>query len=236
MIFWIKYESTIPLNDHKTWTLNNMSSEQKPSVNVNFDYLAPTLSAICAGVIHHICNKKEALTYVDFLLIVSPSLPVLLGIVLKMFAFIVNLIANGTQHMNLGFLGTMIQKVNGWLRLDRSNTNKTDSLDENGRIIFYKYTVNIDISKKMTEWQMMKYHIVQHTNMSIDIYISGIIQHFTNILYDRNMCFVNFYHEFMIEGQIVILYFENISNSDKYNIYVASSSKDYVLHQKFVVY
>ncbi len=209
-----------------------MSSEQKPSVNVNFDYLAPTLSAICAGVIHHICNKKEALTYVDFLLIVSPSLPVLLGLVLKMFAFIVNLIANGTQHMNLGFLGTMIQKVNGWLRLDRPNTAKTDSLDENGRIIFYKYTVNIDISKKMTEWQKMKYHIVQHKNMSIDIYISGIIQHFTNILYDRNMCFVNFYHECMIEGQIVILYFENISNSDKYNIYVASSSKDYVFTSK----
>ncbi len=209
-----------------------MSSEQKPSVNVNFDYLAPTLSAICAGVIHHICNKKEALTYVDFLLIVSPSLPVLLGLVLKMFAFIVNLIANGTQHMNLGFLGTMIQKVNGWLRLDRPNTAKTDSLDENGRIIFYKYTVNIDISKKMTEWQKMKYHIVQHKNMSIDIYISGIIQHFTNILYDRNMCFVNFYHEFILEGHLVILYFENISNSDKYNIYVASPSKDYVFTSK----
>ncbi len=209
-----------------------MSSEQKPIVNVNFDYLAPTLSAICAGVIHHICNKKEALTYVDFLLIVSPSLPVLLGLVLKMVAFIVNLIANGTQHMNLGLFGTMIQKVNGWLRLDRSNTNKTDSLDENGRIIFYKYTVNIDISKKMTEWQKMKYHIVQHTNMSIDIYISGIIQHFTNILYDRNMYFVNFYHEFILEGHLVILYFENISNSDKYNIYVASPSKDYVFTSK----
>lgn len=207
------------------------STPAKPALNINLDYLVPTLSAICAGVIHHICNKKEALTYVDLLLIISPSLPVLLGLVVKIITFMINWLANGTQNMNLGFLGTMIQKMNSILQLNKQNVtfNNNDSLDKDGRIIFQKYTVNIDISKKMTEWQNMNYYIIQHKETTCESILFKIIQKFTNILYDRNLIFVNFYHEMTFENNKVIIYFVNIPNSDKYNLYIASSSEEYLL-------
>lgn len=198
----------------------------KPVINLNLDYLTPTLSAICAGVIHHICNKKEPLTYVDVLLIISPSLPVLLGLVIKIITFMINWIANGTQNMNLGFLGTMIQKMNSMMNL-KQKVNNTHSFDEKGRLIFQKYTVNIDISKKMTEWQQKGYKITYDKD-HYDTFICKMVQHFTGINTMGNIYFKNFYHEFMINHNKIIVYLENNDNCEKcgYSSYIVSSSKN----------
>ncbi len=208
------------------------STPAKPALNINLDYLVPTLSAICAGVIHHICNKKEALTYVDLLLIISPSLPVLLGVVIKIITFMINWLANGTQNMNLGFLGTMIQKMNSMIQF-KPKIDNSNSFDEKGRIIFQKYTVNIDISKKLTEWQKDGYYINIFKNIKYDVgfdrfpSLSYILTHITGIEIDYNTSFVNFYHEFMIKNKHVIIYIEN-KNDNKYDIYFVSNDIYYL--------
>ncbi len=211
------------------------SSPAKQSLNINLDYLVPTLSAIGAGLIHHICNKKEKLTYIDILLIISPSLPVLLGIMTKIIAFMINWIANGTQNMNLGFLGTFIQKINSYINF-KQKVDNTHSYDEKGRIIFYKYTVDIDISKKMTEWQKEGYYanILKNIDMS-NSYFSRIIFFYSGIMVDTTTAnknhFTNFYHEVTIQGNKVIMYFVN-NKEDKYDLYFFSSSYDYTVAEK----
>ncbi len=203
-------------------------SPTKPALNLNLDYLVPTLSAIAAGLIHHICNKKEPITYVDVLLIISPSLPVLLGVIVKIITFIINWIANGTQSMNLGFLGTIIQKVNTIMNV-KPKCDNTHSFDEKGRLIFHKYTVNIDISKKITEWQQKRYKIT-YCKDSCDLNVIKIVQHFTEINLehtDSNFYFKNFYHEFIMDNEKIIVYVENCDNCDnkekyKYNFYIIS--------------
>ncbi len=204
----------------------------KPALNINLDYLVPTLSAICAGFIHHICNKKEALTYVDALLIISPSLPVLLGLVIKIIAFMINWIANGTQNMNLGFLGTIIQKVNGWMNV-KQKVDNTHSFDEQGRLIFHKYTVNIDISKKITEWQQKGYKI-NYLKENYNFSIQRIVEYFTKINHENPngyLHFKNFYHEFTLNNENIIVYFDNGDNGviGKYSSYIVSLSKHYTV-------
>ncbi len=201
----------------------------KPSINISLDYLVPTLSAIGAGIIHHICNKKEKLTYVDFLLIISPSLPVLLGTMIKIIAFMINWIANGTQNMNLGFLGTFIQKINSYMNFKQKIDN-THSFDKEGRIIFQKYTVNIDISKKMTEWQNKGYFI-HRINGELNGYEADVISKFTGftagLLQNKKNIFVNFYHEFELNKEKIIIYIENIEKNI-YIQYIVSSTVKYL--------
>ncbi len=201
----------------------------KPSINISLDYLVPTLSAIGAGIIHHICNKKEKLTYVDVLLIISPSLPVLLGTIIKIIAFMINWIANGTQNMNLGFVGTFIQKVNSYMNF-KQKVDNTHSFDKEGRIIFQKYTVNIDISKKMTEWQNKGYFI-HRINGELNGYEADVISKFTGftagLLQNKKNIFVNFYHEFELNKEKIIIYIENIEKNI-YIQYIVSSTVKYL--------
>ncbi len=203
----------------------------KPSINISLDYLVPTLSAIGAGIIHHICNKKEKLTYVDVLLIISPSLPVLLGVVIKIIAFMINWIANGTQNMNLGFLGTFIQKINSYMNF-KQKVDNTHSFDNEGRIIFHKYTVDIDISKKMTEWQKEGYYVYFYDDEfpSLCLHIIEKITKTSLILLEKppkGHKFVNFYNEFVINDEKVFFYAKHMKDN-KYQLYIASKNKELI--------
>ncbi len=200
-------------------------SPGKPAFNINLEYLVPTLSAIAAALIHLICNKKEPITYVDVLLIISPSLPVLLGVVIKIISFMINWIANGTQNMNLGFIGTFIQKLNGLINF-KSKINNTHSFDKDGRIIFHKFTVNIDISKKMAEWQKNGYFINYYNGPLIDSFAKTLISKFTGFsiesIFSEKNIFVNFYHEFELNNEKIIIYVENIEKNTYSQFFVSS--------------
>ena len=125
------------------------------SQSINFDYLAPTVSAIVAGVIHHIGREKKELTMMDFLLIISPSVPVISALILKLVAMGLAVMAAGIEGgAKLGAVGKMIVWLSEKLNIKRNGgVYKDKGFDEYGRIVFPKYTVDFDIHKKVAEWQ-----------------------------------------------------------------------------------
>jgi hypothetical protein len=210
-----------------TSTQPTTSPSSAPCLNISFDHLAPTLSAIFAGIIHHMCHKKEALTFIDFLLILSPSLPVICAQLLKLFAFITNIIGNGLSNLNITWLNSGMNWISTKLNWKSSNFENR-GFDEEGRIIFPKYTVQIDISKKMAEWQKEGYHVKFQYVDGISTYMNIFIEKFTKTSLlsscrEQNH-FVNFYNEFEINGEKIIFYITHLKDT-KYHYYIISKNK-----------
>lgn len=206
------------------------------NMNINFDHLAPTLSAIMAGIIHHLCREKRVLTFVDILIIISPSLPILCGQFLKLFSFMLNCLGNGANNINISFLNNLFKNIN-FKTKQINNIYENCGFDENNRIIFPIYTVKIDICKKMLQWQQQKLCtkylcITLDSKIIKDILTYHIVTYFTRHSFftglNKSIDFVNFYHEFDINDDKIYLYMENI-DTNTYKIYTASTNMKYLI-------
>ncbi len=215
--------------------MSEVTISEPTKMNITFDHLAPTLSAIMAGIVHHMCREKRQLTFIDFLLIISPSLPVLSTQFLKLIAFVINFMCNGIFGINIGFLTHFIDFIS------KRESKKSDTIgvgfDKEERIIFPKYTVEIDISKKMEEWQKEGLYVRScseselsyKNNRNILLLVENITKHnltFSNSI--SNTVFVNFYNEFTIDTDKVYVYITNTNKEKKlYKIYRASTNINY---------
>jgi len=179
-----------------------------------------------AGVIHHIGREKKELTMMDFLLIISPSVPVISVLILKLVAMGLALMAAGIEGgAKLGAVGKMIVWLSEKLNIKRNGgVYKDKGFDEYGRIVFPKYTVDFDINKKVAEWQKQGLNVsVTRQNLAsvcVDssyldvIFKRAKIQSYRclNSNGDRITVFRNFYDilEFKGEGTQAHLYVEMI--------------------------
>lgn len=205
------------------------SSFSSWSQSINFDYLAPTVSAIVAGVIHHIGREKKELTMMDFLLIISPSVPVISALILKLIALGLAVMAAGIEGgAKLGAVGKTIVWLSEKLNIKRNEgVYKDKAFDEYGRMIFHKYTVDFDMNKKVAEWQKQGLHVsVIRQNLNAlnlgESYLDVIFQRIKTcpyrVLLGKNMItiFRNFYDvlEFKGDGTQAHLYVEMVIAPD----------------------
>ncbi len=210
-------------------TAPQQSSISSWSQSINFDYLAPTVSAIVAGVIHHIGREKKELTMMDFLLIISPSVPVISALILKLIAMGLAVMAAGIEGgAKLGAVGKTIVWLSEKLNIKRNDgMYKDKAFDEYGRMIFQKYTVDFDMNKKVAEWQKQGLHVSlirQNLNALslggtyLDVIFQRTKTYPCRVLSNKSMItiFRNFYDvlEFKGEGTQAHLYVEMVIAPD----------------------
>lgn len=187
---------------------------ETPKTNtINIDYIAPTLSAIIAGLIHHACRENKPLTFNDILLILSPSIPALCQIFIKIISFLINEIIFKLFVIDYDFskLYNLIPKY--------KNTNSIGLYEDNITVSYLKYTTNKTPSQKIIEWQKNDYTITilddeDNLRAFTDIHI-----YFTKI---HNHSCKHFYHEFDLKDAKICIYL-----NDKI-IYIASTNKKYI--------
>lgn len=199
-----------------------------PPFKINIDYLAPVLSAIVAGIIHHACREGKQITLTDVLLIISPSVPVICQVFIKILTFIINSVFQ--------------YDITKWFKKNEENViveNKDDKKDivvpKDGKIIKYlNFSTTLTPSEKIIEWQEKGYSIKIFgkkswgDNGGLQTYLIQIIRYFTNIQSDGHDYF---YHEFMIKEY---LYFIYIFEGDVYyatnnpNLKINSDWTDYI--------
>ncbi len=185
----------------------------KPAMNL--DYLAPTLSAIFAGCIHHVCSKNQELKMVDLLLILSPSLPVICQVIMKMVTLLLN-----TTLLTLSS-SCDLSNVLGILQLFKSDV-KGKGLDADGSPIYEHFSTTMTPAEKMVEWQQKGYFIsikqLIGPNHDGSFWV-GIIYNVTKITSSK---LAHFHHEFKIGDDTACIYV--LDNK----IFIASTNQKYL--------
>lgn len=162
----------------------------------------------------------------DFLLIISPSVPVISALILKLIAMGLAVMAAGIEGgAKLGAVGKTIVWLSEKLNIKRNEgVYKDKAFDEYGRMIFPKYTVDFDMNKKTAEWQKQGLHVsVTRENATLgETYLDVIFQRTKTFSYrsfvgkHQIMIFRNFYDvlEFKGEGTQAHLYVEMVIAPD----------------------
>ncbi len=162
----------------------------------------------------------------DFLLIISPSVPVISALILKLVAMGLAVMAAGIEGgAKLGAVGKTIVWLSEKLNIKRNGgVYKDKAFDEYGRMIFQKYTVDFDMNKKVAEWQKQGLHVlVTRENATLgETYLDVIFQRTKTFSYrsfvgkHQIMIFRNFYDvlEFKGEGTQAHLYVEMVIAPD----------------------
>lgn len=184
---------------------------------INLDYLAPTLSAIVAGIIHHAYREKKELSWGEVLLIASPSMPILCQLVLKCLTWALSFVVE---------LGKWdVSWFKGWFSTatDEQLLDKNAGLVEDGQIpVYWNFTPDKTPAQKMVEWQKEGYCIGLFNTMNICV--DDFIQTFSHVAC-RNTCAQDatklvWYHEFDVGQMHVCMYI------NKNTTYMAGKSID----------
>lgn len=194
------------------------TSPQAAPFSINLDYLAPTLSAILAGIIHHVCNKKEPLTLVEFLLIVSPSMPIICQTFIKIITWMINGIVNNIWSVN-----PFTPLLSYFAHTPFTPLSHYGLKDDGLTPILHQYTTTKTPAEKMVEWQANNYYIQVYNNTTKDgvnvdhmYFILRLIREVTHIYADT---YDSFYYQTECNGEQVEVYLE-----DK-KLYLASTGK-----------
>ncbi len=165
----------------------------------------------------------------DFLLIISPSVPVISALILKLIAMGLAVMAAGIEGgAKLGAVGKTIVWLSEKLNIKRNDgMYKDKAFDEYGRMIFQKYTVDFDMNKKVAEWQKQGLHVSlirQNLNALslggtyLDVIFQRTKTYPCRVLSNKSMItiFRNFYDvlEFKGEGTQAHLYVEMVIAPD----------------------
>ena len=199
-----------------------------PKITLNLEYLAPTLTAIIAAIIHHICREKHEMTMGDFLLILSPSMPILcstfLRIISSLLSFFCNISLTDLSYFNFGGSTTESPVTNDGDDDEYIYSGK-HGLDKHNRIIFVNYTKKINIEEKMAQWQKEKLYTTRAPERATVLpKYSKFMSNFTKYIELEYPPFVNFYHEMDVNSDRVIMYITHNNATKMYTVYMAATS------------